>query len=235
MKNNLDRFSNFYNTKELGFDLELVKFAYRSFKPFFVGNSCLELGPATGYMTKFLLESFDSVVCVEGSTELYKRLPEHPKLSKFNSMFEDFNTTEKFDTIIMNHVLEHLEDPVKVLSRVKSWMNKNSIFIVGVPNAKSFHRLAAVKMGLLKSEFQLNERDIALGHKRIYNFEILQKHVLQSGFQICHSSGIFLKFLSNSQIEKFLDDNIKEAYYALSDDFPENCAIIFVILKKNHD
>lgn len=181
MKNNLDNFSSIYNDQDLGFDLELVEFAYRSFKLFFSGNSCLELGPATGYMTKFLLNSFDRVICVEGSKELYKKLPEHPKLIKINSMFEDFQTSEKFDTIIMNHVLEHLEDPVKILKKIKNWMHETSVLIVGVPNAKSFHRLAAVKMGLLKSEYQLNDRDIALGHKRIYDSEILKTHVFESG------------------------------------------------------
>ena len=71
-------------------------------------------------------------------------------------------------------------------------MAEDGICIVGVPNAKSFHRLAAVKMGLLKSEYDLNSRDLELGHYRIYDLELLKNHMDQAGFKIKFESGIFL-------------------------------------------
>jgi hypothetical protein len=54
----------------------------------------------------------------------------------------------------------------------------------------------------------------------------------QANFKINFESGIFLKFLSNAQIESFLDDKIVEAYFELAHDFYTNSAEIFVIAHK---
>lgn len=232
MVNNPEKFANFYSIKNLGFDLILVDKCYDTFKRFFVGNSCLELGPATGYMTKNLVNSFQHVTAVEGSKTLFEKIPGYPNLTKINCLFEDYNPSEKFDTIIINHVLEHLEDPINTLKRAYNWLNKNGVCIIGVPNAKSFHRLAAVKMGLLNSEYDLNSRDIELGHHRVYDLDLLKLHVKEAGFKILHESGIFLKFLSNAQIEKMLDENIINAYFELASEFYQNAAEIFVIATK---
>jgi 2-polyprenyl-3-methyl-5-hydroxy-6-metoxy-1,4-benzoquinol methylase len=229
---NPEAFANFYQNEKLGFDIKLVEKGFSTFKPYFSGTNCLELGPATGYMTRFLINSFSNVTVVEGSKSLIDQIPDYNNLKKINCLFEEFTPTEKFDTIIINHVLEHLEDPVAVLKNAYEWLNDEGVCIVGVPNAKSFHRLAAVKMGLLKSEFDLNSRDLELGHYRVYDLELLKNHMSLANFKINFESGLFLKFLSNAQIERFLDNDIVEAYFELAHDFYKNSAEIFVIAKK---
>jgi 2-polyprenyl-3-methyl-5-hydroxy-6-metoxy-1,4-benzoquinol methylase len=229
---NPEIFAKFYQNKKLGFDIKLVEKGFYIFKPFFFGTSCLELGPATGYMTRFLIGSFSSVTVVEGAKSLIDQIPNYRNLKKVNCLFEQFSPMEKFDTIIINHVLEHLEDPVSIIKKAYEWLNDEGICIVGVPNAKSFHRLAAVKMGLLKSEYDLNERDLELGHYRVYDLELLKSHMEQASFKIKLESGIFLKFLSNAQIETFLDDKILDAYFSLAHDFYKNAAEVFVIAHK---
>ncbi len=222
--------SSFYNDKNLGFDLQLVEMGFKKFKPYFKGDTCLELGPATGYMTKLLVPYFKNIICVEGSLDLYNQIPYFSNVTKINSLFEDFYPNEKFDTIIINHVLEHIEKPIELLKRIKHWIAPNGVIILGVPNAKSFHRLAAVKMGLLKTEYELNERDLALGHYRVYDFETLIEHCVQAGLKIFSKGGIFLKFLSNNQIETKLNNDIINAYFELGAEYENNCAEIFVIL-----
>lgn len=224
-----ENFSDFYTNENLGFDLKLVEMGFSQFKPFFSGETCLEMGPATGYMTGLLVNSFTSVTVVEGSITLLNQIPKYDNLKKVNCLFEEFNPTEKFDTIIINHVLEHLEDPVSVLKKVYNWLNVDGVCIVGVPNAKSFHRLAAVKMGILNSEYDLNNRDYELGHYRVYDLNMLRNHMSQANFQISFESGVFLKFLSNKQIESLLDDHIVDAYFDLAHEFYENSAEIFVV------
>lgn len=232
MSSNPEAFANFYQGDKLGLDIKLVEVGFLTFEPFFSGVSCLELGPATGYMTKHLVGSFSSVTAVEGSKTLIDQIPNYSNLKKVNCLFEDFVPSEKYDTIIINHVLEHLEDPVSVLMKAYDWLNKDGICIVGVPNAKSFHRLAAVKMGLLVSEYDLNSRDLELGHYRVYDLELLKSHMEQANFKIKFESGLFIKFLSNAQIESFLDDRVVEAYFDLAHDFYQNSAEIFVIAHK---
>lgn len=230
---NPEDFSNFYTSTNLGFDLKLVEEGFNRYKKYFYGKNCLELGPASGYMTKLLISQFDTVTAVEGSKSLYDLIPEYSNLIKINSLFEDFNPNQKYDTIILNHVLEHIEKPVDLLLKIKDWLSPGGLLIVGVPNAKSFHRLVAVKMGLLNSEYDLNERDKELGHYRVYDFKELICHSEIAGYKIVDSGGIFLKFLSNNQIEKFLSEEIINAYFNLSIDFKENAAEIFLILKSS--
>lgn len=229
---NPETFAYFYQNEKLGFDLKLVEKGFLTFKPYFLGKTCLELGPATGYMTKYLINSFSTVTVVEGSKSLIDQIPNYSNLKKVNCLFEEFTPTEKFDTIIINHVLEHLQDPVAVLKNAYEWLSDRGVCIVGVPNAKSFHRLAAVKMGLLNSEFDLNSRDLELGHYRVYDLELLKNHMKLANFKIKLQSGLFLKFLSNAQIENILDDAIVEAYFELAHDFFKNSAEIFVIAHK---
>lgn len=232
MKKHPEQFANFYDPQKLGFDLTMVEEGYLRFRNFFKGRTGLELGPATGYMTRHLVNDFEQLHIVEGSETLLAQIPDYPNVIKVNSLFENFNPSRKFDTIILNHVLEHIENPISLLKLIKTWMTDDGVLIIGVPNAQSFHRLAAVKMGLLIRESDLNSRDLELGHYRVYDFSLLRDHVSQANLKIVKEGGIFLKFLSNNQIEKFLSKEIIDAYFELANAFKENSAEIFMILKK---
>jgi 2-polyprenyl-3-methyl-5-hydroxy-6-metoxy-1,4-benzoquinol methylase len=153
-------------------------------------------------------------------------------VNKYHSYFEEFIPSRSYDTIIMSHVLEHIEYPVEVLSKVKEWVSDDGVVIISVPNAQSLHRKAAVHIGLLGSVYELNERDHQLGHYRVYDLESLVKDVLKAGFYVTHSGGIFLKPLSNGQIQENWNDSMIDAFYKLGKELPQNCAEIYVILKK---
>lgn len=166
--NTPEQFANFYDHL-LNIDLNLVYKGFLKFKKFFRGKTALELGPASGYMTKYLVECFDKLTIVEGSKTLIDQIPDYVNVEKINCLFEDYTPYNTYDTIIINHVLEHIDEPIRFLSKVCEWLSDDGICILGVPNAKSFHRLAAVKMGLLSSEYDLNSRDLELGHCRVYD------------------------------------------------------------------
>jgi SAM-dependent methyltransferase len=225
-----DQFSDFYLKGNISIDIKLINIGYRYLKKYFKGENCLELGPATGYMTHLLLSDFKRVVAVEGAADLLEQIPEANHLVKVHALFEEFQTTELFGTIMLNHVLEHIENPVELLVGIRKWLAPDGVLIVGVPNAKSFHRLAAVKMGLLETEYQLNERDIALGHHRVYDLNLLKEHALLAGYHVKFEGGTFLKYLSNAQMEKIMDDTMLEAYHELAASFVENSAEIYLVL-----
>jgi len=106
-------------------------------------------------------------------------------------------------------------------------------------NSKQNINLAPLNFGpitgeyyILKSEFELNERDIELGHYRVYDLNTLKLHVKEANFKIINEGGIFVKFLSNTQIEKHLSDEVIKAYFELGQDFYYNSAEIFLVLTK---
>ncbi|MEN9441381.1 MAG: hypothetical protein RLZ33_1458 [Bacteroidota bacterium] len=224
--------SNFYNESFLNFDFKLTEFNYLSLKPFFKGDLALELGPAIGQMTSYLVKDFDSIHLVEGALDLLNQIPDYDNVVKHHSYFEEFTTDLTFDTIVMSHVLEHIEKPIELLQHISNWMSDDSVFIISVPNAKSIHRLVAVEMGLLKSEYDLNQRDHELGHYRVYDIDSLKQDVSKSGLKVINEGGIFFKPLSNGQIEQNWDDSMINGFYNLGKKFPEYCAEIYVICSK---
>ena len=106
-------------------------------------------------MTRCLIKEFKKVTCVEPSKKLLEKINNYKNLTKANCLFEDFKSNKKYSTIILDHVLEHVKSPSKFLKKIYKLLNKSGTFIVGVPNADSFHRLVAVEMGILKKEIAL--------------------------------------------------------------------------------
>lgn len=232
LKQKVEHAAGSYDKLYVKFDYQLAHYGFLSLKPFFKGKIGLELGPASGFMTRYLVNEFDTLHLVEGSLELLNQIPEYPNLKKTHSYFEEYDSKIKYDTIIMSHVLEHIENPSLVLGKIRSWLSEDGVFIVAVPNAKSIHRIVAVQMGLLRSEYELNERDHSFGHYRVYDLDILKKQITDAGFQIVESGGYFLKPLSNVQIENNWNAEMIEGFYKAGKYFPENCAEIFVVCKK---
>ena len=227
----LDEVANWYSSR-VGFDSRLIEYGFRTLSPFFRGRNCLELGPADGQMTRLLVEVFDNVTAVDGAQrycEILQQRVASPKLKVVCSLFEEFEPAEKFDTAIMTHVLEHVADPVQLFHRVSGWIRATGVIIVLVPNANSIHRLVAVKMGLLKHPWQLNERDRRLGHRRVYTLVELKAHIAAAGLKLLATGGNFFKPLTNRQIEEWWTEEMMDGFYELGKDFPEYAAEIYAV------
>jgi 2-polyprenyl-3-methyl-5-hydroxy-6-metoxy-1,4-benzoquinol methylase len=232
LKEVVNNSSSFYFSSILSFDYKLCEYNFKTFQPFFRGELCLELGPATGYMTKKLVDCFKEIHLVEGAIDLLEKIPDYPNVKKNHSLFEDYKCDIQYDTIVMGHVLEHISEPVPLLKKIYSWLSSDGVLLISVPNAKSIHRTVAVEMGLLESIYTLNNRDRELGHYRVYDMDALKNDVSNAGFKILDSGGIFLKPVSNKQIEENWTDDMVEGFYRVSPLFKEFCAEIFVVCVK---
>lgn len=201
------------------------------------GDCVLELGCGDGEMTQLLAKDFSNLTVVDGSSIMLKecreRLKNFEHIEFIEAYFEDYNTVKKYDGIIMSHVLEHLDEPVKVLKHIKNFLNDKGVLIIAVPNADSLHRQAAVEMGLLASVHTLNEQDLLLGHRRVYNFEMLIKDCQTAGYNIISKGGVMLKPLSNRQIEQQWTMPMINGFMELGDKYPDLAAEIFVVLGSN--
>ena len=56
-----------------------------------------------------------------------------------------------FDTVLSSLVLEHVEDPVKVLTTAAQWLKPQGHLILIVPNALSLRSRLAVSTGLART------------------------------------------------------------------------------------
>lgn len=230
----LKNVSRWYSSK-YGFYARLVDYGFQSLQPHFVGSTCLELGPADGQMTRRLLEVFRNVTSVEGSPSFCDKLRidlgEFPGFRVDYALFEEYKPDRVFDTVVAAHVMEHLREPVCVLSKIKEWVSPDGVLLVLVPNAFSFHRLVAVKMGLLERPDQLNDLDIRLGHRRVYTKAHLVNHLESAGWEIHITGGVFFKVLANQQIEQWFTEKMTDGFYELGKDFPDYAAEIYAVCR----
>jgi trans-aconitate methyltransferase len=221
--------ADWYLTEQLDFDKRLIRFRFETLRPHLTGAEGLELGPAEGEMTRLLLDRFTSLTVVDGSSALLAKIPESSKLIKVHALFEDFVADRAFTTIVMEHILEHVDRPVDLLKRARTWLAPGGRLLAGVPNGHSIHRLVAVKMGLLSHPCELNARDLTLGHRRVYTPDSFKADLEAAGLRVMTRGGVFFKPLSNQQIESHWTDEMIRGFYELGRDFPDFAAELYAV------
>ncbi|MEW6132909.1 MAG: class I SAM-dependent methyltransferase [Pseudomonadota bacterium] len=216
-----------------GVNPDTILHSYTIFKRFIKGKTLLEMGPAEGVMTDRLVTLGLDMTVVEGSDSFAKSLAKrHPNIEVTHSLFEDFKPKKKFDNIILGHVLEHVADPVAILSQAREWLSDDGIILAAVPNARSLHRQAAVIMGMLSFEEELNDADRHHGHRRVYTPETFRRDFLSAGLDIQVFGGYWLKPLSNKQIEEQWTPQMLEAFMILGERYPDIAGEIYVVASR---
>lgn len=221
-----------------GFDFDVMHpYMIQSFQPFFRPGSMLELGSFKGDFTRRLLDRFEDVSCVEASdqamAEARQRLGD--KVQFHNALFEQVQLPRRYDNIVMTHVLEHLDDPVSVLTRVnEEWLAPGGRFFLACPNANAPSRQIAVKMGLISHNSAVTAAEAEHGHRCTYALDTLERDATAAGLKVVHRSGIFFKALANFQWDRLLQtDIITPAYldgcYALGQQYPDLCSTIYLV------
>ncbi len=229
----LENISKWYSGRNWGFYTKLVYFGFLTLKPYFKKGNVLEVGCADGAMTQYLTQIFNDITVVDPSKKYVRLvLKTYPFIKGYVSLFEDFKPPEKYKNIILAHILEHVKNPVLFLKKAKQCLQDNGVILVIVPNANSLHRQAGVLMGLLKKVTDLNESDIEIGHRRVYTIKTLMRDIKKAGLKIKKWGGIFLKPLSNKQIEESWSDYLINAYYELGKKYPEIAAELYVVCSK---
>jgi 2-polyprenyl-3-methyl-5-hydroxy-6-metoxy-1,4-benzoquinol methylase len=208
----------------------MVRYSFEVFSRHIRGESILEMGPAEGIMTEHLSRLGKRLVLVEGAESFCQDLKQRfPQAEVVNSLFENFETDERFDNILLGHVLEHVEDPVAILRSVKDLLAEGGRLISAVPNARSIHRQAAVDMGLLAFEEAMNDLDRHHGHRRVFNPETFRKVFLEAGLVINVFGGYWLKPVSNSQIEASWTLEMLHTFMRLGERYPDIAAEIYIV------
>lgn len=247
MNNQRDYNSEFQDTPEhkyaYNFDFDVMHpYMIRSFEPFFVSGSLLELGSFKGAFTQRLLPFFDDMTCVEASQvaieEAKHRLKDNVQF--MSSTFEKATLPKRYDNVVMIHVLEHLDDPVRVLKRINDeWLAERGRLFLVCPNANAPSRQIAVKMGLITHNAAVTPAEAEHGHRCTYSLDTLERDAVAAGLKVRHRSGIFFKALANFQWDRLLDTDIiskeyLEGCYELGQQYPDLCASVFLMCERGH-
>ncbi len=224
-----------------GFDFDVMHpFMIESFAPFFIQGSLLELGSFKGDFTQRFLPYFDDVTCVEASdiaVEVAKKKL-GDKVKFVNALFEQAALPKRYDNIVLTHVLEHLDDPVRVLKRINDeWLAEGGRLFLVCPNANAPPRQIAVKMGLISHNTAVTQAEAEHGHRCTYTLDTLERDAAAAGLKVVHRSGIFFKALANFQWDRLLQtDIISQEYldgcYKLGQHYPDLCSSIFLLCER---
>lgn len=97
----------------------------------------LEIGCSTGIMLSIFRENGFSTTGVELSKKAAS-IARARGIEVINKPFEKIEFSKKFDLIIMNHTLEHLENPVQVIDKCRKLLKPKGILYIDLPNFDSF-------------------------------------------------------------------------------------------------
>jgi 2-polyprenyl-3-methyl-5-hydroxy-6-metoxy-1,4-benzoquinol methylase len=234
----------------------LAKYKVESCLENICGDSLLDLACGDGLITELFARQVSRVVGVDANgkhlSEARKRLPD---AEFYESLIEDLELDERFDTVTMLDLLEHVVDPIIVLRKAASFLADNGVLIIHVPNAHAINRRLAVLMGTLECCEELSPFDLEIaGHRRSYSLRTLREDIERAGLRIIKTGGIFYKILSTPQMDWFLKNGLWEegghgwgrvggpqkdwmaefcrASYELGKQHPEDCNIIHACITR---
>jgi SAM-dependent methyltransferase len=89
----------------------------------------LDVGGGNGYVSRAFADIGHSVDIVD----VFVPEASQERVRYFNSEFSSFRPVEKYDLVLMNHVLEHVSSPSQALSHARELLNDGGVIFVEVP------------------------------------------------------------------------------------------------------
>lgn len=150
------------------------------------GSVVLELGPATGYFTRYLTQELGCTVdCVEISEDMAAQTREFCRSMVLEDLdridFSKHFQAGSYDVVIVADVLEHLRSPEKVLLDVRELLKPSGRCLLSVPNIAH----AAVIGNLLRGRFEYTEEGLLdATHLHFFTRESISTLAVACGFEI---------------------------------------------------
>ena len=188
-------------------------------------DKVLELGIGHGFTSNLFAQYYSQYCVIDGSESVIAKFrTQYPNSGAqiVHGLFEEYETTEKFDVIVMGFVLEHVDSPQGILRHFRKFLAPGGRCFVAVPNAESLHRRFGHEAGLLPDMTSLGDADKAFGHLRLYTMASLALEMEACGYRVVAKEGIFLKPFTTRQVASLdLSAEILESMCKVGVDYPE--------------
>lgn len=185
----------------------------------------LDLGCGDGYWLQFLSQQGD--INLTGVDYNHLRIERAKEICpNIEILCDDINNStidKKFDFILFNHVLEHIEDDLQILNSIKRIMHENTILLIGVPNEGSpFHQKTLRESGAIKTT----------DHVHFYTEKSLKNKLKKTGYKILRISRECLYLPYEKLFYKFTKSWIGFKFLSfLTLIFPQECSGFYFELK----
>lgn len=130
--------SDFYEEKAEKF-IKLFRPIVEKIKRYKTKGEILDVGCSSGLLLSLLEREGYEVFGIEPNKVAFRKAEMRFGKKIFNGTLKDYLKTGgiKFDCIIYNHVLEHIENVKEEIRLVKKILNKNGLLVVGAPNTSN--------------------------------------------------------------------------------------------------
>lgn len=155
-----------------------------------IRGEVLDIGCGDGYFDKEIIKKFPLITNIWGVDVYAKRCVHQGREHYINSYKELEKNKKKFDFILMMDVLEHIEDDVDFLKKIKSYQKETTVMLITVPAFQALFSL----------------HDVQLKHFRRYDYKSLYNVLEQAEYKITdwsyfYFSLILLRCLTMNKIQ----------------------------------
>lgn len=145
----------------------------------------LDVGCGEGFSLPFFAQKgFDVYGMDFSASGVMQQNPEFVDSVKVGNLFESLATAVeqnlRFDVVWLQNVLEHVLDPVDLMSQLKTLVSDNGVLVLTAPNDFSVTQVHAKQTGDVEHDYWLAIPD----HISYFNCETLLAFVRQMGWQV---------------------------------------------------
>ena len=101
-------------------------------------GSVLEVGVGSGYNLAFLRSRGFDVLGCDMAPSLCRKVERSFGIAVHCGTLQSIEGEQRFDAIIMNHVLEHVSDPIDFLRNARRLLRLEGVIHIAVPNVRSW-------------------------------------------------------------------------------------------------
>jgi len=130
----------------------------------------LDVGSGLGVFPHAMAKRGYHVTALDPDPQAVEHIRNHVKVPVLCGDFFEVTSPERYDLIAFNKVLEHVEDPVAMLRRAASFLNKGGVFYVELPDGEM-----AQNAGAGREEFFID-------HLHVFSFASITLLALRADF-----------------------------------------------------
>jgi 2-polyprenyl-3-methyl-5-hydroxy-6-metoxy-1,4-benzoquinol methylase len=149
-------------------------------------SKILELGPASGYMTKILADRNCIIDAIELNPHDAEKAAQYCRKMVVGSL-EDAEVFAElpgpYEVVLMADVLEHLRAPEAVLRAVRPRLSPGGMALVSLPNIAYWQ----MRLALLRGRFEYTDTGLLdRTHVRFFTLKTAREMFTQTGFRVAH-------------------------------------------------
>jgi ubiquinone/menaquinone biosynthesis C-methylase UbiE len=115
---------------------------------------------------------------------------------------------ETFDFIVIGGFLHEISNAPEVLDAIRKVCSKDTVIYSFVPNARSMHRLLALKMDLIESLYEKSGHDKLFVRQYVYDSESFNELFSRHKYKTIESGSYFLKPFTHFQMDTLIEQEI---------------------------